>query len=207
MAWMKPGAPHRNTRRRTKMRKKYSGGLKTSFKHARPFPGGDALLRLEPRVKNFLGHLRVEPQAALVAQQPARHIADFALDDETLVHQHVLVETRALPADQPQDRIGPHRGRRRRRLAVKRQHARQPPAPDLGRRLQQPRQFGAQIGVEPFVGVDAEHPVFARLLQCKLLLFRVARPVAPVQHDGKTPFGKILRRWPGCGRSIRNRPR
>ena len=57
------------------------------LQQARFLAGGDPLLRLKPCVKNLLGELRVEAQAALVAQQAAFDVADLAFDHEILMHQ------------------------------------------------------------------------------------------------------------------------
>ena len=83
---------------REKDAEKIQWGVERQFQQAGFLPGGKALLRLESCVKNFLGKLRVEPQAALVAQQAAFGVADLALDREALVNQNAFVETRAIRA-------------------------------------------------------------------------------------------------------------
>ncbi len=142
----------------------------------RLFAAPYALFRLETGVGDFLLHLLIERQAAFVPEETSPGNWGLAVGDEAFVDEEGRIEMGAAAADEAQHQFRPRPQGDRTGAPVKGERAPQLPAGDGRRRGDQLRQRFAQFSVEPFVGVDAEHPRLARLIERELLLRGVAEP-------------------------------
>ena len=102
------------------------------------------------------------------------------------------IEARPAPPHEAQDVLGPGPAADRLRAPVERERPAHLPAGDRLGGLHEARQRGAQIVVEPFVGVDAEHPRLRREIEGELLLSGVAEPGLMDEPNRKATLSELF---------------